>query len=1001
MAKVYSIPADQPFSDRLAAGVMARHGADPTALSDVLILLPTRRACRALRDAFLRVSGGAGLLLPSMRPIGDVDEEALQVDAGLDDRLAEALAEVPPAIDDLRRQMLLARLILKRGEAEGEPVTPEQAVLLAAALADLIDQVHTEGLDFADLPALVKGELAEYWQHTLDFMTIVTAAWPAVLAEEGRIDPADRRNRMIDALTDLWQREPPAYPVIAAGSTGSIPASAELMRVVAGLPEGAVVLPGLDRVMTDDAWQMAIADEAHPQFGLARLIVRFGLTRESVRPWMDGQAESSPRLRLLSDTLLPAAATGAWRQRAPGDYGEDMAALDGFRRLDCPGPEAESGAIALMLRQALEQPTRTAALITPDRALARRVAAALRRWDIEVDDSAGTPLTAMPVGVYFLAVLAAVQDGFSPVALLGLLKHPLSHGGLAKGAVRAMTRLLERHILRGPKPAPGLDALRLLAMESPDRDVIADRESILALLDRLEQVLGAFSAAISAPDYRMAGDLLTLHAGAAEALAATDVETGAARLWRGDDGESLAGFISELQEAARDLPPIAPDAYAALIPALMQGRTVRPAFGAHPRLSIWGPLEARLQHADLVVLGGLNEGVWPPEPAPDPWMSRPMRKQFGLPAPERRVGLSAHDFAQAAAASRVILTRAEKTDGQPTVPSRWLTRLDALLAHLKWEDVFRDAGPWLGWRSRLIESGLPARPVERPAPRPPVEARPTGLSATRIDVWIRDPYVIFAQYILALEPLDPLEADPGAAERGTYIHNALDAFVAAHAGSLPETAYEDLLARGREAFGPALTRPGIRSFWWPRFERIARWFVAEETKRRAGIDTSFTEIKGTIRLETETGGFTIRATADRIDRLASGGFAIVDYKTGQPPSEQAVIDGKSPQLPLEAAILGRGGFPGINNGSNTEILEYWRLSGGDPPGEIKALKKVDPSVTAEEAVTGVIRLANAFADPATPYLAMPRPSFALRFNDYAHLARVAEWALADGGQECP
>lgn len=998
MAKVYSIPADQPFSDRLAAGVMARHGADPTALSDVLILLPTRRACRALRDAFLRVSGGAGLLLPTMRPIGDVDEEALQVDAGLDDRLAEVLAGIPPAIEDLRRQMLLARLILKRGETEGEPVTPEQAVLLAAALADLIDQVHTEGLDFADMPGLVKGELAEYWQHTLDFMTIVTTAWPLVLAEEGRIDPADRRNRMIDALTDLWWREPPAYPVIAAGSTGSIPASADLMRVVADLPAGAVVLPGLDRIMNDDAWQMAMTDEAHPQFGLARLIGRFGLERDAVQPWQDDEAETDPRLRLLSDALLPAAATGAWRQRQPDDYDGEAAALAGFRRLDCPGVEAESGAIALMLRQALESPTRTAALITPDRALARRVAAALRRWDIEVDDSAGTPLTATPVGVYFLAVLTAVQDGFAPVSLLSLLKHPLSHGGLAKGAVRTMTRLLERFVLRGPKPASGLAALRVLVTESRDNDTIANRKSLLSLIDRLETVLGAFAAALADDTPQTAGDLLTLHAAASEALAATDGETGASQLWRGDDGEALAGFLSELQDAARDLPPVSPDAYAALIPALMQGRVVRPAYGAHPRLSIWGPLEARLQHADLVILGGLNEGVWPPEPAPDPWMSRPMRKQFGLPAPERRVGLSAHDFMQAASASAVILTRAEKAEGQPTVPSRWLTRLDALLVHLTWEHAFRDAGPWLGWRSALIESGLPTTPVGRPAPRPPVAARPNRLSATRIEIWMRDPYVIFAQYILGLNPLDPLEADPGAAERGTFIHNALDAFIANQTGPLTETAYEDLLACGREAFGPALTRPGVRSFWWPRFERVARWFVAQESKRRPTLSESFTEIKGSTALKTEGGEFTLRATADRIDRLVDGNYSIVDYKTGQPPSEKAVIDGMSPQLPLEAAILDRNGFTGIENG-RTALLEYWRLSGGDPPGEAKALNKVDPEKAAAEAIAGVIRLADAFADPATPYLAMPRPSFALRYNDYAHLARIAEWALADGGQE--
>ena len=998
MTGIYSIPADQPFSDRLAAGVLERYGSNPAELSDVLILLPTRRACRALRDAFLRVSGGSGLLLPAMRPIGDVDEEALQVDAGLDDRLAEALAGIPPAMEDLRRQMLLARLVLKRGDAEGEPVTPEQAVLLAAALADLIDQVHTEGLDFADLPELVKGDLAEYWQRTLDFMTIVTQAWPDVLAAEGRVDPADRRNRMINALTELWQRDPPAYPVIAAGSTGSIPASADLMKVVACLPAGSVVLPGLDTVLSDDAWSMASNDEAHPQFGLARLLNRFGISRDAVKAWREESNTKTPRLRLLSDAMLPAAATGAWRQRKPDDYGDEDTALHGFRRLDCPTVEAESGAIALMLRRSLEDPSRTAALITPDRQLARRVAAALRRWDIEVDDSAGTPLTATPAGVYFIAVLNAVQEGFAPVALLNLLKHPLCHGGLPKGALRSMARLLEKHLLRGPKPGPGLEALREILNQSTDKDVIANRNAIAKLLDRIDACLGEFAASLSDRTAHSVPDYLTLHAAAAETFAATDTEAGPGLLWLGDAGESLAEFVSELQDAARDLPPMSADAYAALIPALMQSRVVRPAYGAHPRLSIWGPLEARLQHADLIVLGGLNEGVWPPDPPADPWMSRPMRKKFGLPAPERRVGLSAHDFTQAAAASTVVLTRADKAEGQPTVPSRWLTRLDALLTHLKWDIAFREAGPWLGWRNQLIDSGLPTAPVQRPAPCPPISARPTGLSATRIEVWMRDPYVIFAQYILALKALDPLEADPGAAERGTFIHDALDAFVTNHPGAMPENAYELLLDCGRKAFGAALMRPGIRSFWWPRFERIARWFIAEETKRRSIIDTSFTEIKGSISIDTGVGSFGLRATADRIDRLISGGYAIVDYKTGQPPSEQAVIDGKSPQLPLEAAILNQGGFPDIDN-AVTELLEYWRLSGGDPPGEIKALKKTDPSATGADAIEGVIRLARAFADPATPYLAMPRPSFALHFNDYAHLARIAEWGLADGGPE--
>jgi ATP-dependent helicase/nuclease subunit B len=431
-----------------------------------------------------------------------------------------------------------------------------------------------------------------------------------------------------------------------------------------------------------------------------------------------------------------------------------------------------------------------------------------------------------------------------------------------------------------------------------------------------------------------------------------------------------------------------------MLDALMAGQVVRPRFGRHPRLNIWGPLEARLQSADLVVLGGLNEGGWPADPAPDPWMSRPMRESFGLPLPERRIGLAAHDFAQLICAREVVLTRAQKTEGTPTVPSRWLLRLETVLAGCGLIDAFRPDARWLGLQQGLIAADE-HRPIDPPAPCPPVSARPRRLSVTRIETWVRDPYAVYARDILRLRPLDPLEADPGAAERGTIIHEALDRFLRAYPDALPDDALERLSAIGAEAFGATLARPAVRAFWWPRFERIARWFLSREAERRAMVAATATEISGRLEIDGPAGPFVLTATADRIDRLAGGGLVIIDYKTGAAPSDKQVWAGYAPQLPLEAAMAHRGGFDGIAAGP-VEELAHWRLTGGNPPGEVRAIGG-DLSELAAEAHDGLVKLIAAFDAAETPYYVIPNPARIPRFNDYEHLERLGEWPVEDGG----
>ncbi|MBV8505203.1 MAG: double-strand break repair protein AddB [Alphaproteobacteria bacterium] len=983
-------------------------GGDPLVLPRITVLLPTRRAVRSLRDAFLRVAPdgkvvGTPLLLPRMRPIGDLASDELSLsDAGEED------LAVPPPIPELRRRLLLTRLVLHWGERRGEePLLPGQAAALAASLARLLDRVATEGASFAKIADLAPEGLAEHWRVVHEFLEILPQHWPRILAEEEALDAASRRNRLLEQQTAAWRRSPPRHPVIAAGLIGGIPAMTELLSLVAALEEGAVILPGLDRERDAAEWSAIEEDEAHPQHLMAGLLRALELTPAEVRDWpprrpdpipgrgfeslsdlplfaslsrsagepaeRDNEGAIARRVRLIAEALRPAVTTDAWR-RLPAQRADT---LGGLSRYDCASAQEEAVTIALLLRRKLETPGATAALVTPDRALARRVAAELRRWDIDIDDSAGLPLNRTPPGVVLRLVLDLAASRLAPVPLLAALKHPLASGGLAPVAFRDLARRLEQAI-RGPRPAPGFAGLRAA--------LAGEKVPLARFVDRLEACLGLLPELLVA-DAVPLSHIAAAHVEAAERLAATATETGGERLWHEAAGEVAARFCHELIDAARDFPPLPGRHYPALFEALAADAVVRPVHGRHPRLAIWGLLEARLQQADLVVLGGLNEGSWPPSAEHDPWMSRQMRREFGIALPERTIGIAAHDFAQALGAPEVALTRAARSEGVPTVPSRWLLRLDTVLQAVGLDGAI---GPddTLRHAAGLIDRAEGYRPLPPPEPRPPLGARPRKLSVTQIETWLRDPYAIYARHILGLRPLEELDADPGRAERGTVIHQTLDAFYRRFPRGMPDNAEEELLRIGREQFGPVLSRPGAWAFWWPRFARIARWLVNQERVRRLDITESLSECEGSWTLGAHGGPFTITAKADRIDRLAEGGFLLIDYKTGSVPPPKQVQTGFAPQLPLEGAILRHGGFKGVSG--SPAALEYWRLSGGEPAGERCPIDAGDPGALIDRAVARVEALINRFDDPATPYLAVPSPRWAPRYSDYRHLERLAE-----------
>ncbi len=988
---VLTIPAGVAFADALAAGLLERAEPDPLALAEMLVLLPTRRACRTLREAFLRRSKGRPILLPRMRPLGDLDADELLF---ADPTSAEGLGDLdlPPTIAPLRRRLLLAQLIrASRGPTHGPGALPaDQALGLADALASLLDQVHTERLDFAKLADLAPDAFAAHWQITLDFLRVITENWPAILADEGAVDPADGRNALLTAQALAWRNNPPGFPVIAAGSTGSIPATADLLACIRDLPQGAVVLPGLDRSLPDDANERL--EPPHPQHGMVRLLHGLGLTPSQVGEWplaADLAPPSAARAQLVNLAFAPATETDRWLTTEI----DAPAALRGVRRLDAASPQAEAAAIALALREVLETPGRTAALVTPDRDLGRRVAAELGRWGIEIDDSGGLPLDRTAVGGFLRLILVAADEPTSS-DLLALLKHPLCALGQDPSVLRRLVRRLEINLLRG-EPAQALPDLAVRVETWRMKKPGPARDAVLAMVRTLQAMLQPLSVLLKRANCLL-GELVEAQGVAAEALAATNHQQGWERLWLGDAGEAAAGFLAELTEDAASFGAIDGQDYTDLVDRLLASVVVRPRFGRHPRLAVLGPLEARLQRADLLILGGLNEGTWPAAPAPDPWMSRPMRAQFGLPPHERRIALAAHDFVQAFMAPEVLLTRAQRAGGAPTVPARWLQRLDATLAAQTGEGhkiaSADDIAAWID----AIDHPDAADPSCRPDPRPPVAARPRRLSVTEVPTLRRNPYGIYAKRILNLRELDPLDPEPGPADFGSIVHASVERLAREWSMRPLLDPRARLLEIGREQFGALTEQPGVATFWWLRFERLAHRFVLAEADRRADIGETWVEISGSLGFDAPGGAFQLTGKADRIDRLTDGGLAIIDYKTGAPPGQKDVTNGFEPQLPLEAAIAASGGFPDLPAAPASQLL-YWRLAGrgkADKPTDA-AKPEAIPRLPGE-ALAGLQRLIAAFDQEATPYLATP-PGPWSRFDAYEHLARADEWSSGEDG----
>jgi len=954
--KIYNIPATKSFLDEIARLFLDEYKDKLLDLADVIFLLPNRRACKSLTDAFVRLQGLKPTMLPQMKPLADADEEELLI-TGFD--LSDELHRLSPIMSTSERLMLFTKIIMAKPTDYGlEKIPAGQAVSLAKELASLIDLAYNQQLSFDDLQNIVPVEYAEHWQETLKFLQIITKFWPDILQEQGKVDAVEYKNKLLKAQIELWKKLKSSKKIVVAGTTAVFPLMKELVKTVTELDNGLVILSGLDKNLSDDDW--AEIDEVHPQYELKELLEYLQINRFEIKNLVD--AKNKDREYFITEIMRPAKTSDKWRCLNSNII--TTKSIEGIKVINTQDVRVEALAIALLMREVLSVPEKTAALVTTDRLLARRVAAELKRWDIEVDDSAGKPLYLTPVGIFLRQILNVIEQNFSPVAVLALMKYPLFANGCTYFDIRSKVRAFEKNYLRSKKE------------NGEFNDIVTELKSIMLPLCNLYQ---NNSCSLE--------ELIKTHLHIAEVLASTNVKTGDKILWKGDDGEIAARFMADVLEKANILGEINPYEYAGWLDALMSTMTVRNTYGAHPRLKILGPIEARLMQFDRVIIGEVNETSWPQAPKADPWLSRPMKKDFGLPLPEKNIGVLANDFASLLSSEEVFVTRADRVQGTPMVKSRWLMRLETVLKALGINCDSLNADEYIRWAEFLDKAEVLKR-ILPPAPTPPVSARPRKLSASAIENLMRDPYIIYAKYILGLRKLDDLEQDLKFSDYGNIVHAVLEEFNNKYSSTYPDNAKEELIQLGEYAFARNQISADVKAFWWPNFLKTVEWLVNKESDYRKEIKKVYNEVTGEYSFEAPAGNFVVTAKADRVDITNDNMVNIIDYKTGQIRKNKEIELSYAPQLPIEALIASTGGFkdiPALEVGA----LMYWQL-GKKESGVTDNIKEI-----LDNTYDRIVELISLFDFETTPYNSKPNPKIAPKYSDYEHLSRMNEIMFAD------
>ena len=1017
MVNVFNISPRYPFLDVLARYIIETARIQNYNVADDIVLLPTRRACRRLKEIFLNLSSeDSAILIPHIMPLGDVDEDGVAFlyyeheDINHSETKNGNYSALPEAIDKLERNLLLAKIIKDKNEII-QDMSEEQAFSLAIELSHLIDTVEMEELSFSDLANIVPDEYSIHWQKTLDFLKIITESYPTILHNTlQKLDPVERKIALINKQVDFWHTHSPRGRIFAAGSTGSLVPISYMLCAIAQMSNGFVVLPGLDKNISEDDFNFLISDypatnQNHPQYGMFHLIKKLGLKPSDIPDlplyYNYGDIITPPERETLANTIMFLPDMNAnWTNIT--SFPDNI--LSDVTKLSLNTDADEAFACACILRRAVEENKR-ALLITPDRKIAKSVAGELRRWDIIIDDSAGIPASDSITGNYLLIILKMIYDNFSLYSILAVLKHKYTILGYSNHrTLDAIVERLERDVLRG---TIGLDTLDTIIAHA-NTITEAHIGVVIDLLKRIKHITAEYTNMMHSHEKFSIAYLFKKHLELVNTFMQNDLGTidTTAILWNSSDiHQSLSTTLTDFAKKVRDIEAKNSDidkmtarTYFTFISNYLLSVSLRHTTSTHPNIEIMNSIEARLIDADIYILAGLNEGIFPAQTAEDPWMSRPMRASFKLPLPERKIGLSSHDFVEFFCKKNIFLTHSLKSGSShtETITSRWLKKLDAIvkLSGICWDNY--GANDILDWvKNYEIPSTI--TPYNQPSPCPPLSTRPQELSATWVEKWYRDPYIIFAAKILGLIQLDDINPQIGKSIFGNIVHESLEEFMLNPSLTTADELYYLMIAKS----SPYAGLPQI-DFWYSQFKKIAKVIIDINACYTSANTKVYTEKKGKI---TISPNFTLTAKADRIDVDTQTGEAVIyDYKTGTVPSDNEVQTGYAPQLPIEAIILNAGGFSDIPRTTATDAkvsshaLRYIALSGaknGDVQNKVETPDDMDSLLALT--LKNIREMVEKFSNPSTPYISRPNPNPKVvghsieEYSAYNHLARIKEW----------
>ena len=960
-------------------------------LSDITIFLPTKKSRLELADIFNKKLNGA--LLPDIKTFGDEKEEE-SVFLPPNNLAPFDLEPLPKAISTIRRSLILSKLT--QGYLKEKPLSSSQVFALSSSLSSLIDDCHIEDVKIENLKNITPDNLSENWQENLEFLKIAFDVLPHILKEENLIDIAllqkIKLQRQAENLENIYKNK----PIIAAGSTGSVLATAKLLKAITKLKRGVVVFPSLDISLSNETLK-TLSDKktnphSHPQYVLVETLKNLGAKLGDVKEL--APKKNTTRTNIIRSSLALMNESANWANIRKKYQDDIKTAFKDISFIGADNDELQARAIAFATYDFLIK-NKSVGIISPNRNLARRISVELKRFNIEVDDSAGTPLFHTPIMRFARQVITLVKGNFSSLDLVALLQNKFTHFALSRAEINKRAQWLEYALLRGQNPKEGIDGLRIalkqnLNNENPYAPLkLSEKqgEELSDLFDRLEITLNPLIVLFSNKKIKIAQ-----FANVFERVILDIVKD------ENDDLKILQNWLQNLSKEDENI-NLEVDVFdiESSLQSLMANISSHAKTAFNAPVNIWGQLEARLQNKDLMILAGLNETIWPKIADPGVWLSRNMAVELGLEPKEKRIGQAAHDFEMALGNENVIISYAKRKGVDPIQPSRFLQRLSAFIGDEISQECQKKGDIWLE-KALNIDFCENVTPALRPSPNPKKALRPKSLSVTEIETLMRSPYDIYAKYILNLKPLDPLGMKPDARNRGNIIHAIFEQFIKEKIDINSKEAFEDIMKIAKENFA-SLNNPSQEILHFKRFENIAREFIKFEKIRDKEIKKRNAEVKGNWKLNGADPIFTLRGKADRIDILNNGELEILDFKTGSIPDAKDMRGFFAPQMLLEAAMAREGAFKNIIP-AKIASLKYIKLSFSPKSFEItdyKFEKNTNLDLAVDKIIERLSRHVHEYLlNDKTPMSARIFPNLNQKFiGNYEHLSRTGEWSLAD------